>query len=47
MQPKSKQPWKSPRFVEVRMNAEIGSYQNEFEEREQQPIVRPAPAQQR
>ncbi|MGE5181132.1 MAG: hypothetical protein ACM31C_03675 [Acidobacteriota bacterium] len=42
-QPKSKQPWRSPCFVEVRMNAEIGSYQNELEERVQQRrVARPA-----
>jgi hypothetical protein len=37
MQAQPKQSWKSPRFVEVRMSAEIGSYQDELEERRQVP----------
>jgi len=37
MQPQPKLPWKSPSFVEVRMSAEVGSYQDELEERRQVP----------
>lgn len=34
---RQKRSWTPPRFVEIRMSAEIGSYQNEFEERETPP----------
>ena len=32
-----KRSWTTPRFVEIRMSAEIGSYQNELEERQTPP----------
>ena len=35
------QNWKAPSFVEIAMNAEIGSYQNEFDERQDPPFGRP------
>jgi hypothetical protein len=33
--------WEQPRFTEVSMNAEIGSYQEDFDPRES-PIAEPA-----
>lgn len=35
-----KSKWQKPTYVEIRMNAEVGSYQNEFEERQQTPPPR-------
>jgi hypothetical protein len=43
MQPISTRPWRTPSFVEIPMNAEVGSYQNEFDERKHEvPRVPPA-----
>jgi hypothetical protein len=33
--------WKRPTFVEIRMNAEVGSYQDELDERKNFPIIKP------
>lgn len=35
-----KRPWLPPTFTEIRMSAEIGSYQNEFDERKAPPPPR-------
>jgi hypothetical protein len=31
--------WEVPSFEAIRMDAEIGSYQNEFDEREREPLA--------
>lgn len=35
--------WESPSFEEIEMNAEIGSYQEDFDGREHEPVVLPEP----
>jgi hypothetical protein len=34
--------WKTPDFVEIKMDAEIGSYQEDFEPLRDEPIATPA-----
>jgi hypothetical protein len=36
MQTTARRPWRAPTFVEIPMNAEVGSYQNEFDDRTRQ-----------